>query len=224
MDDHGNFWEFAAKAGHNAEHHNHNDCGSFILDINGTEVISEIGAPEYTRDYFRENRYRYLAARTIGHSLPVINGCEQAAGPQYVSRTVSCELGGEHVDFIVDITACYPEVAGCVDVTRSFSLDKRAGILLVKEYFDLTRRDNYETALITTQPAILKDDGAVIMAGILSVLVKPEPGTVLRRIEEQGYRGHDGTAQRVNRIVLRPENLATAASVACQITIEGASQ
>ncbi len=88
----GHLWEFAAKGGNNAEQHNHNDCGSYILNIDGAPVVVEIGAPEYTKDFFRENRYQYLAARTLGHSLPIVNGREQAAGPQYASKVISCEL------------------------------------------------------------------------------------------------------------------------------------
>jgi hypothetical protein len=218
-DDRGNLWEFAAKGGNNAEHHNHNDCGSFILDINGTPVITEIGAPEYTRDYFRESRYHYLAARTLGHSLPVVNGCEQAAGPQYAARTVTQALAGDHAEFTVDITACYPGAAGCADLSRSFFLDKKSGVLRVKEYYELTRQEGYETALITSQPAVIENGVAVITADGLRVVVAPVPGTIVQRIEEQEYRNHDGKPGKVNRIVLKPENLFEMTSVAYQIAL-----
>lgn len=73
-DSQGRLWEFAAKGGHNGEHHNHNDCGSFLLNIGGNRVIQEIGAPEYTHDFFGVKRYEFLAARSLGHSVPLVNG------------------------------------------------------------------------------------------------------------------------------------------------------
>jgi hypothetical protein len=218
-DERGNLWEFAAKAGNNAEHHNHNDCGSFIVEINGTPFISEIGAPEYTRDYFRENRYHYLAARTIGHSLPVVNGCEQAAGPQYVARALTYELADDHAEFTVDITACYPDTAGCADLTRSFFLDKKEGVLRVKEYYELTKHEGYETAVITALPTSVQNGVAIIAAEKMRLLIAPAPGALIHRVEEQEYRDHDGSPRKVHRIVIRPERLIETTSVAYQVTL-----
>jgi hypothetical protein len=43
-------WEFAAKAGHNGERHNHNGCGSFLLNIDGRRVPGgDRRAPPRTR-------------------------------------------------------------------------------------------------------------------------------------------------------------------------------
>jgi hypothetical protein len=89
----GTRWALATKAGHNGEHHNHNDCGSFMLVVNDQPMIEEIGAPQYERDFFTPKRYEFLAARTLGHSLPIINGCEQQAGAQFAARVLKAEFG-----------------------------------------------------------------------------------------------------------------------------------
>ncbi|MBU3113294.1 heparinase II/III family protein [Clostridium lacusfryxellense] len=34
---------FAAKGGHNEEHHNHSDIGNFILNVNGDSLIADLG-------------------------------------------------------------------------------------------------------------------------------------------------------------------------------------
>lgn len=52
-DETGSLWELAAKGGHNDEHHNHNDVGSFILNIDGVPMLTEIGAREYVKDFSR---------------------------------------------------------------------------------------------------------------------------------------------------------------------------
>ncbi|NUT40465.1 MAG: hypothetical protein HOV86_10800 [Thermoactinospora sp.] len=74
---------FAAKGGHNDEPHNHLDLGHFVLRLNGETVLDDLGAPEYTRDYFGEDRYKVLQASALGHSVPVINGSTQQPGPTY---------------------------------------------------------------------------------------------------------------------------------------------
>lgn len=58
------------RPGHNADHHNHNDCGSFLLNLDGAPALLEIGAPEYVHDFFNDKRYTFLAARPLGHSVP----------------------------------------------------------------------------------------------------------------------------------------------------------
>ncbi|MBC8009080.1 MAG: heparinase II/III family protein, partial [Burkholderiales bacterium] len=59
-------WSLAVKGGHNDEHHNHNDVGSFVFRHAGLTWASEIGTPQYTKDYFHGDRYRHLAARSLG--------------------------------------------------------------------------------------------------------------------------------------------------------------
>lgn len=48
---------FAIKGGNNGEPHNHNDVGSFLYSIGKEEIISDLGAGEYTKDYFGPERY-----------------------------------------------------------------------------------------------------------------------------------------------------------------------
>ena len=43
---------FAIKVGHNGEPHNHNDVGSFLNVVNEEQLICDLGAGEYTAEYF----------------------------------------------------------------------------------------------------------------------------------------------------------------------------
>lgn len=76
-------YEFAAKAGNNNESHNHNDIGSFILNVNGRKIITDPGRGEYTAEYFGERRYDYFAPSAAAHSVPVINGSMQKDGAEH---------------------------------------------------------------------------------------------------------------------------------------------
>ena len=74
---------FAAKGGNNAENHNHNDIGHFLCVFEGEMLLSDLGAGEYTKDYFSDGRYQILCNRSLGHSVPLINGTEQLEGKEY---------------------------------------------------------------------------------------------------------------------------------------------
>ncbi|MGC3991131.1 MAG: heparinase II/III family protein [Chthoniobacteraceae bacterium] len=203
----GIMWEFAAKGGNNAEQHNHNDCGSYLLNLNSEPFIIELGAPEMTRSFLKQHRYDHLAARTMGHSLPIINGVEQAAGPQYVARMLSCEMSEDHADFSLDLSACYPISANCNDLVRSFYLDKKKGRLRVKEFYELTVANSYETAIITDLPIRRLEMSVVIMGDKCSLQVVPFELTTVDRVEEHEFRDHSGQTKKISRIVLRPERL-----------------
>lgn len=74
-------YSFVIKGGHNAEPHNHNDVGSFILADESGQVLCDIGSPLYTLQYFQpEHRYEYICSSSFGHSVPIIDGKAQVAG------------------------------------------------------------------------------------------------------------------------------------------------
>ena len=215
----GNSWDFAAKAGHNNEQHNHNDCGSYILNINGTPMVTEIGAPEYTKDYFRERRYDYLAARTLGHSLPIVNGCEQSAGPHYAAKVLSIELEPDSVHFCVDLTQCYPSSAGCGEVVRDFQWDKTRARLQVKDYYELSKHESFESSVITDKEVTLGAEEAVVKSEECRIIIKPLLNTVFAGVEDHEYRDHKGIPRKVKRIIMKPEKLHDQRFISYEITV-----
>lgn len=215
----GHAWDFAAKAGHNDEHHNHNDCGSYIVNIDGIRLVSEIGSPEYVHHFFSEKRYEFLAARTLGHSLPLINGWEQAAGREHASSVLSHTLEPGGASFRVDATACYPAEAGCRRYVRDFRFNKNAGTLTVDDSFELERTDALETAVVTHQPVTLHGDFAVIEGGALRLAVRPAPGTVLDRAEVHPYSDHDGAPAHIHRLVFRPKTATSRVRLGLEIAL-----
>ncbi len=76
-------YSYAVKAGHNGEEHNHNDVGSFLLATEAGQILADLGQPLYDRDYFSPRRYENLAASSLGHSVPVVNGGGQCAGREH---------------------------------------------------------------------------------------------------------------------------------------------
>lgn len=73
----------AAKAGHNAEPHNNNDVGSFIIAVDGVVYLCDPGSGLYNRDYFSGKRYENIFANSFGHSVPRIGGILQSPGSEF---------------------------------------------------------------------------------------------------------------------------------------------
>ncbi len=219
----GNLWEFAAKGGHNAEHHNHNDGGSFILHVNGQPFITEIGAPEYTKEFFSARRYEHLAARALGHSLPIVNGVEQLAGQEFAAPVLQHELTLTTALFVVDLTRCYPAAAHCLKLIRTLALDTAAGTFAVRDDYELAQVRSLETAIITHQQVQNSESGLRIVSGDSSLSLRPMVGTQAVAVTEHAYRGHHGVEAAVRRIVLKPAVLSASGSVGCTFTFTGRS-
>lgn len=60
----------AVKAGHNAENHNQNDVGSFVVHVDGENLLTDPGRGLYDRFYFGPGRYENIFANSYGHSVP----------------------------------------------------------------------------------------------------------------------------------------------------------
>ncbi|CAG0937392.1 hypothetical protein TFLX_06321 [Thermoflexales bacterium] len=98
---------FSAKGGHNAEPHNHNDLGHFIVHLGGENLLADLGAGVYTRQYFSAQRYEAWHTGSQGHSVPVINGQTQRAGREYAASVVRYEPQPRGVAFVLDLTRAY---------------------------------------------------------------------------------------------------------------------
>ena len=201
--------EFAAKAGHNREHHNHNDCGSFLYHVDGRRFAVELGSPEYTRDYLSGGRYGFLAARSLGHSVPLINNREQEAGKAFRAEVLEAEPEADPVVLRLDLTKAYPASAGCLRCLRSFSFDRRTCDLRVEDRFSLNVAKALETALITDAEVSREGDSILLTRDGIQVLVALGTGGVLADIERHKWKNHAGQWAVVSRLVIRPAKLAT---------------
>ncbi|GAA3415006.1 heparinase II/III domain-containing protein [Streptosporangium vulgare] len=114
----------AAKGGHNAESHNHNDVGSFIVALDGRPVLVDAGVGEYTARTFGPGRYGIWTMRSSYHNLPEVDGVMQAAGPEHRARDVSCALAGDRAELSLDLAPAWPEEAGVREWRRTLRLGR----------------------------------------------------------------------------------------------------
>ena len=219
-DDRGRVMEFAAKGGNNQEHHNHNDCGSFILNVNGEPALIEIGAPEYVGPYFKsdESRYTFLAARSLGHSVPLVNGVEQPPGAQYAAKVLACDRESNRVTFKVDLTNCYPASAGCRKLIRTFVFEKGKGRIRVSDEFELEGPGTIESMLITDSPVRPDGAGVRIEAKGGALRVTPQAGASYAGVESCPYRNHAGRDAAANRLTFRSSDRQEGV-ITCEISV-----
>ena len=101
--------DFAIKGGHNDEPHNHNDVGSFVYSCNGSPILADPGAGEYTSDYFGQKRYSYFTTRSLGHNVPLVDGKEQVPG-----NNGRAEFLAEGSEITMDLSPAYGFKSGTV--------------------------------------------------------------------------------------------------------------
>ncbi len=111
-----------AKGGHNAESHNHNDVGSFIVAVDGKMRLVDAGNMIYTAKTFSDRRYELWNCRAAYHSIPLIGGQEQQAGPEYAARDVQPADDG----LTLDMAPAYPQKAGVLACRRALSVREDA--------------------------------------------------------------------------------------------------
>lgn len=155
---------FAAKGGHNDENHNHNDVGHFLCVYNGELLLTDLGAGEYTKDYFGEGRYGILCNRSLGHSVPLINDLEQCQGAQY--RADAFAWNEERRELEISFAAAYPH--RCIDgIDRKIRMEEGFDLrLCVTDCFAGSKKTKKITEnLVTPFVPVIRDAHTVEIAG-----------------------------------------------------------
>jgi len=116
----------AAKGGHNAESHNHNDVGQFIVYWDGRPAIIDAGVGTYTAQTFGPERYGIWTMRSSYHNLPAVRGIEQRAGGAFAAREVVHRADEQGAELSLDIAGAYPPEAGIAAWRRTVRLMRDA--------------------------------------------------------------------------------------------------
>lgn len=114
----------AAKGGHNAESHSHNDVGSFIVYLDGNPLLIDVGTEEYTAKTFSEQRYELWYLQSAYHNCPTVRGILQKNGQQYMAKAVRYNSTDLCAEISMDIAGAYPEDAGIVSWSRICRLNR----------------------------------------------------------------------------------------------------
>jgi len=154
----------AAHGGHNAESHNHNDVGDFIVYYKGEPVIIDAGRGNYTARTFSSKRYDLWFTQSQYHNLPVVNGYGQLAGRKYAAREVSSTLTPTIASLTMDIGAAYDSKAGVVSWKRKVSLDRKQQIITCSDQYQLLKQpDSLQQIFLTTASIEMRTAGEIVL-------------------------------------------------------------
>ena len=214
---------FAAvlKGGNNAEHHNHNDVGSFSVIAGKAMVICDPGGEIYTARTFSGHRYDSKVLSSYGHAVPRIGGQLQRTGAEARAVVLRTDFGAEEDTLALDIRSAYavPELKR---LERTFVFRRgTSAALTVRDDAAFSEPTSFETALITwgdwkklsDTEILVSDEGG-------AVRVKIDTGGEPFQISEERLKEDVPTRTKPLRLGFALNSPVKAATVTLTITPE----
>ncbi len=153
----------AAKGGHNAESHNHNDVGNFIVYADGYPALIDVGVETYTAQTFSDQRYEIWTMQSEFHNLPTINGVNQMDGREYRSGNIKYEANDRKAEFELDLQDAYPEEASVKFWRRTITLNRGKDVI-VRDRFELDEaRFPVHMTLMSWRRPVWSDSGTILL-------------------------------------------------------------
>jgi hypothetical protein len=155
----------AAKGGHNAESHNHNDIGNFIVYCDGSPMIIDPGVVTYTSKSFFAERYTIWTMQSGYHNLPIVNGIQQKDGRQYKAHDLNYHQEDTLSSLSMNIAGAYPDTAQIKSWIRSMSLIRDSNPYIeIKDNFQLQRAtDDITFILMTPHHPQIQGTGIIVL-------------------------------------------------------------
>ncbi len=194
----------AAKGGHNAESHNHNDVGNFILYLDGKPAIIDAGVETYTKKTFSSQRYEIWTMQSQYHSLPTINGSMQKDGADFKAEEVKYSAEADQVDFSLDLSKTYPHEAEINRLERHLQLKRGEGVTLTDRYELSKVKGPFFLSLLTAAKPEIAAGGNVVLAdpGLKISFSETLFSPLIEKIELDDSRLRSSWGEKIYRIVL----------------------
>ena len=198
----------AAKGGHNAESHNHNDVGHFIVGLDGAPLLIDVGVETYTRKTFSDRRYEIWTMQSAYHNLPTIDGHQQMPGAECRADDVVTVITEDAAMLTLDIAAAYPPHAGVRSWRRAVRFDRGAAAsVTLQDEWDLETAPGHLTlSLMAASDVEEVEPGLLRCAGsqrALDVRFEPEAFTIrIERVTVNDARLSPVWGDHVSRILL----------------------
>ena len=157
-------YALGAKAGNNADSHNHNDVGSVTLYKNGAPLLIDVGVETYSKKTFSPQRYEIWTMQSSWHNLPEFEpegaGYQQQPGAEFSARDVAVS---DALDAItMDIAPAYGAVPGLGFYRRRVQLNENG--LTLQDETDFSRTVAL-TLMSVEKPAV---EGGTVQFGTLA--------------------------------------------------------
>ena len=161
------------KGGNNSEHHNHNDVGTFIVAVGDSMLIADVGGEVYTSRTFSPRRYESKVLNSYGHSVPVINkqlqwphvrreGQEGKAGI-YIADILNTSFSEIEDRMKLNLKKLY-DIKTLLKLEREFIYSRKdEGYLMIKDEFEFSEPQYFETVIITTSLYEIVSDHEILI-------------------------------------------------------------
>ena len=154
----------AAHGGHNAESHNHNDVGDFIVYADGKPMIVDAGRGNYTARTFSSKRYELWFTQSNYHNLPIINGFGQKEGRDFEAKNVSYQISAKESVLKMDLADAYPKEAAIKKWQRSISLQKEKEKIILTDDYELSAiSDSLQHIFMTVCDVDISTPGKILL-------------------------------------------------------------
>jgi hypothetical protein len=127
----------AVQGGHNAESHNHNDVGNFLVFFNGQPVFVDAGVETYSAKTFSSRRYEIWTMQSGWHNLPTIGGHMQQPGETFRATNLHYDTSDAAASLEMDIAQAWGPEAAIRGWKRKLLLDRRANAIALTDTADL---------------------------------------------------------------------------------------
>ncbi len=205
----------ACKGGNNDEPHNHNDIGNFFFLINSDMMFTDLGAGEYTKQYFSDERYDILCNNSFGHNVPIVNGEGQKEGRDFACDRFEYDGKG---DYEISMGGAY-DAGELKKLERRLNYDLENEVLSVEDTFE-SDGCLIEENLVTQQKVTIEENGALVeSADHACRLLINDPVCKIRLKKEKHYN-HEGEAEDVTRIMWQVADKTDKGVVPCRYKIE----
>ena len=213
----------AAKGGHNAESHNHNDVGDFVVYYDGSPVIIDVGVETYTAKTFSNDRYSIWTMQSAYHNLPTINGVMQKDGREYQASDVKFAAGDKSVRFSLDIARAYPPDAQVKSWVRTITLDRGKDVVVDDRYELGAMIQPFTLSLMTSCVPSLSKDGVISLRSegdgkknqpILLLFDEEKFSVAIKAISIEDARLRSSWGEKIYRIMLTSDGKGLAGEYA----------
>ena len=138
----------ALKGGHNAEHHNHNDVGSYVYCVGDEMTLVDPGSEVYTRRTFSGQRYESGVLNSLGHPVPRVAGRLQRTGRSAAATDLTLDVTDSVDTYEMDLTSAY-SVPSLKQLRRTFVFSRGEATLTVTDSVKFDAPQEFGTAIIT---------------------------------------------------------------------------
>lgn len=211
-----NGFAVAMKGGHNAEEHNHNDVGTYVLIHRGQFPALDLGGEVYTARTFSKDRYVSDVLNSWGHNVPVVAGQLQKTGRSHCATVLKTDFNAKEERFLLDFAAAY-EVKECQKLTREFIYLRTEISFSVQDDVEFTSPQTFEVPMVTILSwkrdgnSVIFGEGANAVRAKIEVRVDgkiSEDWTLQESKFEADFRAND-VARRLGIVLNQPVRKAS---------------